>query len=278
MNKLDELVKETYCLFGLAYFHSEVLHRSLCIAHAFLSFENKSHVTRARIEEKLSEAFSTTLGQIIAHIKNHFPQPVQRRLDESLDQRNYLAHHFWYDQAHLMNDEANLQKLHDELNAMVIFFDNLDSDIVEALRPIRERMGVTDELIEIEQTKILHGIDDGQLLNQRKLRKREMIVSAWLVRQAKGETTHIFETDDGVLWQLCDVGLGWTKYEKPLLSWIIDEQIQEHLPAEINPRPKIDNPWNYEFVLADGAVFWVKLSEKEHKYYCGISLGDEKTI
>jgi hypothetical protein len=275
MDDMESLIKETYCLYGLAYYQSEVLHRGLCNAYAFLTFQDVSHITRARFEEKLSEAFSMTLGQLIAHIKDLFPHSIQSRLDKSLEQRNFLAHHFWFDRVHLMYSPRNLLGLHGELSSFASYFEDLDTDINEFLRPIRERVGVTDEVIETEHDALMMGEIEEPLLSQRKLKKRERIVAVWLAQQYDGAITHVFESNDGVLWQLCDIGLGWTRFEKPSPSWSIDERIQKYLPADINPRPNIEKPWNYEFTLADGAVFWVKLSEKERKYYCGIRIGEQ---
>jgi len=57
-----ELIKEVYARFGLAYYESECLHKELCIVHAIASFRSKSDITCPRLEEKLSYAFSLTLG------------------------------------------------------------------------------------------------------------------------------------------------------------------------------------------------------------------------
>jgi hypothetical protein len=85
-----------------------------------------------------------------------------------------------------------------------------------------------------------------------------------------GLITQIFETEDGELWQLSDVGLGWSRFNKIGSDWKINERIQEHLPAYINPRPPIDSPWNYEFQLAKNVTFFVKRGKREKSYKWGI--------
>ena len=64
-----DLAKEAFALFGAAYFHSELIHRELSMAFASLTFEDPAHITGPRVEEKLSRAFSMTLGQVVDQVK-----------------------------------------------------------------------------------------------------------------------------------------------------------------------------------------------------------------
>lgn len=68
---IGELIKEVYAKFGLAYYHSECLHRGLCNIQALLSFNDRSDITRPRIEEKLEYVYSLTLGQVKEEKKNY---------------------------------------------------------------------------------------------------------------------------------------------------------------------------------------------------------------
>ena len=49
-------------------------------------------------------------------------------------------------------------------------------------------------------------------------------MKVWDVEVGGGLITQIFETDDGNLWQLSDVGLGWSKFAKPESHWKVDEK------------------------------------------------------
>lgn len=73
-----------------------------------------------------------------------------------------------------------------------------------------------------------------------------------------GRKPLIFEMQDGTLWQLCDAGLGWTSFEITEPNWVEHPAVKPYLPADITPRPKDANPWEYEFSLKDGAVLWVR--------------------
>src|SRR5688500_2282894 len=105
----------------------------------------------------------------------------------------------------------------------------------------------------------------------RKHQKIEEVVNAWSVPLNKdGSTTLVFETTDSCLWQLCDVGLGWTRFSRIDSDWIVNEKIQKFLPAKINPRPKNSKPWNYEFDFGKGVFMWVKKNDTDKSFKWGI--------
>ncbi len=270
MDEQSELIKEVFAWFGTAYYHSEVLHRGLCNIYALSTFDKPESITRPRIEEKLAYASSLTLGQVIKESKHLFPTEIQEQLDLALSKRNFLAHRFWFEKNYLMFDEKGLLQLRDELIEYTDFFEGLDKTISTFFHPIRQKFGITDEMVQESYERFLQGEQDEPLIDQRKLNKQERIVRVWDVELTNGLSTLIFETDDGNLWQLSDVGLGWSKFNKPEPLWKINEKFQHYLPATINPRPPITESWNYEFHFAKGAIFWVKPGKREKSYTWGI--------
>jgi hypothetical protein len=271
----EELIKEVFAHFGAAYYHSDVLHRGLCNAYALMTFKKPEDATRPRIEEKLALAFSLTLGQVIEKAKDLLPVNLQQRLEVALSKRNYLAHHFWFDRSPLMFSEQGLLELREELLEYIDLFSKLDEEITAYFRPKREAFGVTDELIFESLNKLIAGEPDEPLISQRLPKKQERVVRVWDVKVGDNLTAQIFETEDGCLWQFSDIGLGWTRFDKPMLNWTINERIQKYLPANINPRPPITEPWNYAFVLSGGAVLWVKRGKRERSYTWGIKVSSK---
>ncbi|MBI5715835.1 MAG: hypothetical protein HZC38_20740 [Chloroflexi bacterium] len=278
MEDQEELIKEVFAQFGAAYYHSEVLHRGLCNIYSLATFDKVEDITRPRVEEKLAVAFSLTLGQMVEKTKELFPSDLQQRLEVALDKRNYLAHHFWFERNPLMFSEQGLLELRQELLELTDLFSKLDEAITEYFKPKRQAMGVTDELIQESFDKLIAGEPDEPLISQRLLKKQERIVRAWDVKVRDILTAQIFETEDGHLWQFCDVGLGWTRFEKPASDWAINERLKKYLPANINPRPSITEPWNYEFNLAKGAVLWVKRGKRERSYTWGIKASSKSRV
>jgi len=270
MDDKSELLRELYARFGLAYYESEVLHRSLCVIYALGTFDKPESITRPRMDEKLTYAYSLTLGRVINETKHIFSNEIQNKLDIALSKRNYLAHKFWFEKNYLMFREQGVIKLHDELMKYVNYFSSLDKTIQNYFRPIRQKFGITDELLEETFRELEKGEPDEPLLSQRKLKKQELIIRAWNVEIDNSIVTQVFESDDGCLWQLCDVGLGWTILKKKELYWEINQEIQSFLPAKINPRPNINQPWNYEFHLLKDKILFIRRGKKDKSYTYGI--------
>lgn len=266
MDEFSELTKEIFARYGLAYYESEVLHRGLCNFYVLATFKNPESITRARVEEKFVYAFSLTLGQIISETIVFFQEDIKEKLEIALEKRNYLAHHFWYEENYLMYDEQGLIQLKNELMDYADYFDELDSEIQEYLRNIQIKFGITDDMIRNIYEQLILGEKNEPLISHRRPQKKERIVRVWDVEVDDNLVTHVFESDDGTLWQLCDVGLGWTRFTKPEETWKLDEKIQRYLPAEISPRPDINDSWNYEFFLAHGCTLHIQPGKKSGTY------------
>jgi hypothetical protein len=172
----EESIKEVYARFGLAYYHSEVLHRGLCVLYALMSFEKGEDITRPRLGEKLARAYSLTLGQVIEEAKKLVPNELKQPLELAVEKRNYLAHHFWFERIHLMYSEQGLQEMSQELTELGEIFNKLDNEINEYFKPKREALGITDEVIEQAANKLLVGELEEPLISQRPPKKQERIV------------------------------------------------------------------------------------------------------
>jgi len=268
----DELIKEVFARFGTAYYESECLYRGLCNLYVLATFKSKSDITGPRIEEKFSKAFKITLGKILDEIKGLLPYKLFDRLQHAVNSRNFLAHHFWFERCHLMFSKAGLEKILSELLKLEALFDDLDKEIETFIYPKIKEFGIEDFIQKAFSEALAGKAGEWEpLMTRRPLKKRKRILRAWDVQMQEG-TALIFQFEDGSLWQFCDVGLGWTRYEKLGPKWRANKLIQKYLPAAINPRPKIIEPWNYELTLAKGAVLWVKKGIKEKTFKWGIRL------
>jgi len=266
-----ELIKELYARFGLVYYESECLHRELCNILAIASFRSQLDITRPRVEEKLAHASSLTLGQIKDALKDILPDELFSKLDYVVKQRNFLAHHFWFERAHLMVSSTGLRRMLEELAVLSVLFSELDEQVSDYFKPKFRQLGITDEMLQNSFDEILSGKSLEPLpQKKRKLKKQERLVRAWEFKLPDGTLPLIFETEDGCLWQLCDVGLGWTNFDRIGPDWKVNKVIQPYLPANIDPRPKNCQPWEYEFKLSKNAVLWVKPGSRERSFKWGI--------
>lgn len=273
----DDLTRELYARFGLAYYQSECLHRGLCMILAWSGLPSRDLITRPRVEERLAQAFSVTLGDVAAKLEGVLPAELSRELREAVDMRNFLAHHFWFERIHLMFSAENVRQLIAELDSYADLFHRLDARVSEWSEPKRQELGLTDEVLNASLSRILTGESDEPLPDrqtvrdlEKKLGRRQRLIRVWEFTLDDGRKPLIFELADGSLWQLSDVGLGWTRFQEVGPGWMEHPAIKSHLPADVLPRPKVAAPWDYEFTLANGAVLWVKPGRQKQTFTWGV--------
>lgn len=265
-----DLTRELFARFGLAYYHSECLHKELCNHLAISVFPNRDVVTRPRIEERLAQAFALPLGLVVSELRPILPKDLVPDLEAAVKKRNFLAHHFWFERAHLMFTSSGIDKMIEELDAMSEQFHQLDKACAERIAQKRKDLGVTDEMIQSALEECKAGKPMDPLLSRRKLKKKERVIRAWEFTLPNGQKPLVFETEDGCLWQLCDVGLGWTYYDSIQENWTENKDISKYLPATINPRPTGFEPWKYEFQLSKETVLWLHPGIREKSFKWGI--------
>lgn len=266
----EELIKEVYARFGLAYYFGECLHKQLCLIYTLGEYQDSSVITKPRVEERMKYAFSLTLGVLKNEILNLIPNEFRDELSQAVNKRNYLSHHFWFEKAHLFFPTTGIYKMINELEEYQKCFEQIDSKLTKAFENRFKSLGITDDLVNKYLLDLMNGKEYEPLPSKRKLKKRETIIAVWEFSLPNGNKPLIFQTDDNELWQLCDVGLGWTTYSEVKSDWIKNKIIAQYLPAEINPRPNVDSPWCYEFELSDEVILWVKKSDKEKMFRWGI--------
>jgi hypothetical protein len=275
----DDLIREVYARFGLAYYQSECLHRELCMILAWSGLPPRDLITRPRVEELLAHAFSLTLGDVAARLEGVLPGELSGELREAVDRRNFLAHHFWFERAHLMFSIENVKQLIAELDEYAELFDRLDTRVAQWSEPKRRELGLTNEVVQANLRRIIAGETDEPLPDrqtvrelEKKLSRRQRLIRVWEFTLDDGSKPLIFELVDGSLWQLSDVGLGWTRFQEVSPGWTEHPAFKPHLPADILPRPEPTGLWDYEFALANGAVLWVKPGRHKQTFRWGVRL------
>lgn len=273
----DDLILGLYARFGLAYYQSECLHRELCFTYACSGLPSPDMITRPRVEEQLAHAFTLTLGDVAVRLKGVLPAEMTHQIQEAVDVRNFLAHHFWFERAHQMFAVGDVRRLIAELNEYAAMFDQIDSRVSEWSEPKRRELGLTEEVLQFSLRRIVAGESDEPLPDKqtvrelgKKLGSRQRLIRVWEFTLEDGLKPLIFEFVDGSLWQLSDVGLGWTRFKEVDPTWTEHPAVKPHLPADILPRPKPSAPWNYELTLANGAVLWVKPGRQKQTFRWGV--------
>ena len=272
-----DLIRAVCARFGLAYYQSECLHRELCMILAWSGLPSRDLITRPRVEERLAQSFSLILGDVATRLEGVLPAELGGELREAVDRRNFLAHHFWFERAHLMFSVEDVRQLLVELDEYAALFDRLDTRMTEWAEPKRRELGITEEVVQASLRRILAGESDEPLPDrqtvrelEKKLSRRQRLMRVWEFALNDGSKPLIFELADGSLWQLSDVGLGWTRFREVGPGWTERPAVKPHLPADILPRPEPTGPWDYEFTLANVAVLWVKPGRQPQTFRWGV--------
>jgi hypothetical protein len=181
-----ELRRDLFARFGLAYYNSECLHRELCIVSACSELPPPALITKPRVEELLSRAFSLTLGEVILKLEGVLPHELWKNAVAALDRRNFLAHHFWFERVHLMFNVRDTRKLIAELDDDIELFDKLDACVSEYSRSLLEGLGVTADMQADCLNRVIAGEDDEPLPDKqaireldRRLRGKQRLVRVW---------------------------------------------------------------------------------------------------
>jgi len=129
-------VRELFARFGRAYYYADCLHRGLCNLYSLSRIPDRGPVTRLRVEEHLRDAFSLTLGQVVRSLQPDLSPALVQRLDEAIEQRNFLAHHFWYERAHLMPSVDGIEQMIAEIDVFTELFQAVDGKWTNLSSPL----------------------------------------------------------------------------------------------------------------------------------------------
>ncbi|MEP7292713.1 MAG: hypothetical protein ABI835_13105 [Chloroflexota bacterium] len=267
----NELIKDLYAEFGLTYYESEVLCAGLGIFYALMSFKNVNDMTTPRIEEKLVEVSTLTLGQVVDRVLPLIASDLQIRLTQAVEKRNYFAHYFWYERAYVIQTDRGINEARNLLFEGRQMFEELDQEIEILLAERKQELGITNEVVQAHLERGLAGDTEEPFPSKRPLSRRMIrITEAYNVTFDDRQIALVFETEDGDFLQFCDVGLGWSNFTEVKSNWAVNEALHQYLPASIVPRPEIINSWNYEIVLPQNAILWVKKGKAEKTFKWGI--------
>jgi hypothetical protein len=253
----DELSKDVFAYFGAAYYHAEVLHRGLCNLYVWTQIPAIGPMNRYRLEEHFTRAFSTTLGHLVGEMQTCFSDEKFKTLGMAVAKRNFLAHHFWFERVRLMTSAEGCRTLIAELTDAEGLFRVADALVEEVAAPHLAKTGLGPDVFARALAEAMRGEPMEPLRSQRKLKKKELVNRAYEIAGESGAKAIFFETDDGAIWQLCDVGLGWTAADTADPAWLPSSLLNQFLPATIEPRPRLLGPWHYDMEL-DGATLVVR--------------------
>jgi len=152
----SEHSKESYAHFGLAVYYSQVLEHQLVNMIVLLKRSQGLLPTESDFETLYERKFSNTMGQLINEIKQLFQlhEDEINELKEILRQRNFIVHDFFKEKITLTFTRSGRDEMINELQEFVVRVRELDSRLVVYSKEILMELGITEETLEDEVSKI----------------------------------------------------------------------------------------------------------------------------
>lgn len=153
----DDEAKELYAHFGLAFYCSSVLEHG--VANALLILEllegRAGAKTRAEwealIDKHYAQSFAATLGKLKKRLAQHHERStklasVMAALDKCVEERNFLAHHFWREYAAHWFSQYGRASMVQRLEQVRELFSDTDKELDTAIQPFKKRYGFTTDV------------------------------------------------------------------------------------------------------------------------------------
>jgi len=153
----DIHTKEVYAHFGLAIYEAQVLEHGIVNSLVYCDLipskakaVNTKEEWASLFDAFMDSHFETTLGRMIKALKTVFPitLELEENLSESLKLKNWLVHHYFKDRVHLFLSFAGRNEMILELSRANDLFEKTDRELVTLIKPIRQRYGFRDDIIQ----------------------------------------------------------------------------------------------------------------------------------
>ncbi len=164
----DPQIVELFARYGRAAYMANVLEDGLVLALMQIKFmQTKEDFIKAKgkgfdrakiaaewdaYEKKQRKEMMGKLRQLVEESAD-FSDELKARIKTANERRNYLIHHYWREQAFTMQTNEGRAKMIEEVSADADTFEKLAADIHEAMKPVREKLGLKDEALDAQVEK-----------------------------------------------------------------------------------------------------------------------------
>jgi hypothetical protein len=161
-NQVGQEHREVYAHAGVALSQAQILEHVLkefIVITAMAKGTSETPITAEDVARPIAdnekfeaELSKHTLGQLIRTAKLYLltarSQDLEANLIQSLNDRNRLVHHFFWDNAVELQSAHGRRKMAEELKRIQAQFTRTITDFENANKALREAIGVTEEIIE----------------------------------------------------------------------------------------------------------------------------------
>jgi hypothetical protein len=162
MDQSDQ-IRDTYAHFGLALYMAQVLEHGLVNAMVIARLANGERLSPTDVDSFMDQKFELTLGRLIRDLRVHIPvqDSLAQLLAGALKKRNWLAHAYFRDHSLDFMTDAGRAAMITELQEAKDYFKTADRSLDAAVRPLRDRIGFSDDRIEAESQRALSELQAG---------------------------------------------------------------------------------------------------------------------
>lgn len=160
---LEEQIKAVYANFGLAIYHAQCLEHALVNSLVFLDLiPNQRKLAKSPaewaelVDSFMDSRFELTLGKMIRTLKavTNVDPLLQQQLADALEKRNWLAHGYFRERAEAFLTQTGRESMLAELEAVQAILCAADEALEIAIKPAREKVGLTDEALAATYAKL----------------------------------------------------------------------------------------------------------------------------
>lgn len=160
----DEQHKDVFAHFGLALYFAQVLEHGL--VNALVVVDHLPKELRRRTSQEaweegvdafMDKHFLNPMGRLIRRLEGVWKAPdgIEEVLHQALERRNWLAHDYFRERATDWFSADGRKRMIDELVSCQELFRNADKALEQAIQPLRDRYGITEEAIQAAWTELL---------------------------------------------------------------------------------------------------------------------------
>lgn len=261
----SEQIREVYALFGLAMYLAQNLERGLAMLLAV--FGETKLMTTWDYDARLAENFKSTFGALVtkfAALADSEHVKLTDQLAKALDDRNDLAHRYFWDRAMQFCSSDGRAHMITELHRMRNRFESLDDELAELARECVKRRGLSAEVLEAYTTaqvaELLAGAVEPH--DPEYVPNPIEIVAAYEWRMdSTVKSKLVLASKDGRHLILGEKGLCYGPQNIAAQDLVVKTHFEKALPATVNPRPKKAARWNFAVPLANGYILRARLDE-----------------
>jgi hypothetical protein len=229
-------------------------------------------------DARLAENFQSTFGALVtkfAGLSESAHTQLLKQLEKAADDRNKLAHQYFWDRAAQFCSNEGRAQMIEELVSLGNGFESLDGKLDELACGIVQERGLTKEMLQIhtdaEMKELMSGASEPY--RPQRVPNPIEIVSAY---EWRADTTIkcalVLASSDGKYLLLGERGLCYGPQNISDKELVVKRDFVRALPAAVNPRPKKSAPWNYTITLANGYILRARPDAVNGKPLCRFGL------